>query len=433
MPLSRVFVFAMLAGAALADVACPGPAPKASPLAAKGVSWKVLTNQVSHPRQIVQDALGNLLVTEGKGVRRLELDKAEGLDLCIKNTTQLITDPTLNHGLALTADGKTLFASSSTDVYAYTYDAATGTAGPARSVISGMKQTGHVSRTLYVPPENPDLLLVLRGSNDNVDKDTARIESGRSQLRVFQIDDLLGSKQAVDYTEGDVMGWGLRNSVGVGQDPTTGHIWTVENSIDNMHRFGDDIHNSNPGEELNFHGRPNDTEGYHYGRNFGYPGCLSVFDPTNVKDYANGTREPEVGAQFAGDFLPQYTDLWCRRHATPPRITFGSHLAPLDIKFLHDGSAALISFHGSWNRQPPNGYRLSRVSFANGNPVKRAQEADAEEMLLWNSNNADCRRNCFRPVGLLLDKQSRLFMTSDATGELFLVTGTHNKGVTANP
>ncbi len=130
----------------------------------------------------------------------------------------------MNHGIALTADGKTLFASSSTDVYAYTYDAATGVAGPARNVITGMNQTGHVTRTLYIPPENPDLLLVTRGSNDNVDPGTADIGSGRSQLRVFHVADLVNGKHAVDYTDGDVMGWGLRNSVGMGQDPTTGNI-----------------------------------------------------------------------------------------------------------------------------------------------------------------------------------------------------------------
>lgn len=130
----------------------------------------------------------------------------------------------MNHGIALTADGKTLFASSSTDVYAYTYDAATGVAGPARNVITGMNQTGHVTRTLYIPPENPDLLLVTRGSNDNVDPGTADIASGRSQLRVFHVADLVNGKHAVDYTDGDVMGWGLRNSVGMGQDPTTGNI-----------------------------------------------------------------------------------------------------------------------------------------------------------------------------------------------------------------
>lgn len=130
----------------------------------------------------------------------------------------------LNHGIALTADGKTLFASSSTDVYAYDYDAATGVAGPPRSIITGMDQAGHSTRTLYIPPQHPHLLLVTRGSDGNIDEDTANIESGRSQLRVFKVSDLINSDKTVQYTDGDVMGWGLRNSVGIAQDPVSGNI-----------------------------------------------------------------------------------------------------------------------------------------------------------------------------------------------------------------
>lgn len=87
-----------------------------------------------------------------------------------------------------------------------------------------MNQTGHVSRTLYIPPENPDLMLVTRGANDNVDAGAADIKSGRAQLRVFKVEDLVKADKAVDYTDGDVMGWGLRNTVGMGQDPTTGNL-----------------------------------------------------------------------------------------------------------------------------------------------------------------------------------------------------------------
>lgn len=114
-----------------------------------------------------------------------------------------------------------------------------------------------------------------------------------------------------------------------------------------MKRLSEDIHNSNPGEELNFHGQPNDTAGPQYGRNYGYPGCVAIYDPSNVRDFT-AEGGPKVGLQMKGDHLSDYTDDWCRENATAPRITFGSHLAPLDIRFLSDGSAALISFHGSW-------------------------------------------------------------------------------------
>ncbi|TQS31811.1 hypothetical protein Golomagni_07898, partial [Golovinomyces magnicellulatus] len=263
---------------------CPGPAPPSKPVTAPGVQYKVLLNGLSRPRGIIVDPKGNLLLVEAKdkGLKRVVLNDATGMDVCVDSSDTIIPDTTLNHGIALSHDGKTLFASSKSNVYAYTYDAETGTVGPAKDLINGMDQTDHVTRTLLIPQHNPDLLLVSRGSNDNVDKETAEIESGRSQLRIFKIADLLASTEPVDYTAGEVLGWGLRNSVGVAEDPTNGHIWTVENSLDQMKRNGDDIHQSNPGEELNFHGLPNDTSSSVYGHNYGYPQCVSIADPSTV-------------------------------------------------------------------------------------------------------------------------------------------------------
>ncbi|OAA61463.1 Soluble quinoprotein glucose/sorbosone dehydrogenase [Cordyceps fumosorosea ARSEF 2679] len=143
-----------------------------------------------------------------------------------------------------------------------------------------------------------------------MDVETADVASGRSQLRVFDVQSLVSGAKAVEYTDGDVMGWGLRNSVGIAHNPTTGDIWAVDKSLDDTHRFGVDIHNSNPGEGMNFYGRTNDTA--NYGRNFGYPGCLAVFDTTNVETYIHGLQKPMIGDQFVGDHQPQYSDLWCR-------------------------------------------------------------------------------------------------------------------------
>lgn len=90
-----------------------------------------------------------------------------------------------------------------------------------------MDQGGHSTRTLLVPQRNPNMLLVSRGSDANIDKDTVNIESGRSQIRIFDINELLKTDAAVQYTNGKVLGWGLRNSVGVAEDPTTGYIVRV--------------------------------------------------------------------------------------------------------------------------------------------------------------------------------------------------------------
>jgi hypothetical protein len=53
--------------------------------------------------------------------------------------------------------------------------------------------------------------------------DTAEISFGRSQIRVFDLNQLTGL--AVNYsTSGNVLGWGLGNSVGVGENPIDGSI-----------------------------------------------------------------------------------------------------------------------------------------------------------------------------------------------------------------
>ncbi|KIL88324.1 hypothetical protein FAVG1_08403 [Fusarium avenaceum] len=400
--------------------------PKASIATAEGVEYKLLRTGLQRPRHLVVDTEGNLLITEAgaKGVRRVVLDGGKDLSVCIDSDDALISGANLNHGIALTADGKTILVSSPSEVYAYDYDASEGKVGSRRTVITGMSATStHSTRTLTIPlAGNPNLLLVAGGSDGNLDVETVDKDVVRSQVRVFNIDDMLAADAPLEYGKASLLGWGLRNSVGWAEDPSTGNIWSVENSIDNLFRDGVDIHNSNPGEELNFHGLPNDTSSAQYGSNYGYPGCFSIYDASIIEDYPGGAN---VGKQMAG--TPEgekdlgFTDEECQEKQAP-RITFGSHLAPLDIKF-RDGSAAYIAIHGSWNRNPGDGYRLSKVDFANGQPVSASDDPDAEERLMWNTDNSKCPSGCFRPAGLTFDKDGRLFMTSDSTGELYVVTG----------
>ncbi|PHH86458.1 hypothetical protein CDD83_10219 [Cordyceps sp. RAO-2017] len=395
-----------------------------------GVEYRLLLGGLARPRAVVEDGEGNVLLVESKdrGVTRVVLSGGDDGGCVEAKAEPLIRDRRLNHGLALSADGRTLFASSASDVYAYAYDAVSGTAGPARHVIGGMQQGGHATRTLLAPALHPDLLLVSRGSDGNVDPGTADVGSARSQIRVFRIAELLARRgKPVPYAAGAVLGWGLRNSVGVAQEPTTGNIWSVENSLDDMRRGGRDIHNGNPGEELNLHGRPDDVHGPFYGRNYGYPACVTVFDPAGVGAYPGGAA---TGQPMAGDHMPaNYSDGWCRRETLAPRLTFDAHLAPLGLAFADDGSAAYISFHGSWNRRPGIGYRVSRVAFADGQPVHASDSRDAEEKLLWNADESLCPYRCFRPVGLAVGRGGdRIFVTSDATGELVLLTGSGGRG-----
>lgn len=87
-----------------------------------------------------------------------------------------------------------------------------------------------------------------------------------------------------------------------------------------------------------------------------------------------------------------------------------------------------MTFHGSWNRDEPAGYRLSVIAFANGQPVEPPDSASAAVPILSNQDNSACPGNCFRPVGLAFDSTGRLFMTSDSTGEIYVVVRTTQDG-----
>jgi hypothetical protein len=48
-----------------------------------------------------------------------------------------------------------------------------------------------------------------------------------------------------------------------------------------------------------------------------------------------------------------------------------------------------------------------------------------------NADNSQCANNCFRPVGLDLDPQGRLWMSSDSTGEIYVLVKTASSTGTA--
>jgi len=289
-----------------------------------------------------------------------------------------------------------------------------------------MVNSDHTTRTLMLSRKVNGTLLVSRGSTSNNDPGAADITSGRSQIKAFDLNNL-GDTPSYDYSsKGKILGWGLRNSVGVAEEPLTGGIFSVENSVDNLERLGQDIHQDNPGEELNFHGYLNGTTYAGQGQNYGYPNCFAAWDVSPIPNNTHLT----VGSQFAiGSPNDTSNDDICANRRIAPRLTFPAHWAPLDIKFNANGSMAWITSHGSWNRDNPDGYLLYAVAFSNGMPVEPPNSTTAVIPIMSNPDNSQCPNNCFRPVGLAWDSKGRLFMTSDSTGEVYVVTKSDGSSV----
>lgn len=288
-------------------------------------------------------------------------------------------------------------------------------------VVTNMTTTDHTTRTLLLPQSAPDLLIVTRGSTSNLDFESASLASGNSQVKAFNLTNATGT---YDFnTAGLRLGWGLRNEVGIAEHPVSGGIYGVENSADQIFRYGVDVHQNNPAEELNFFGYLNGTPYARQGDFFGYPWCLTAW---NVRDLPNNNNLT-TGQQFAFNASPELnnqnrTDEFCAAQVAP-RLSFHAHMAPLDIKFNNTGREAWITFHGSWNRAQPVGYKVSLVSFnQNGEPVAPPDSTTAAVDVVTNMDNSVCPSRCFRPVGLVFDTQGRLFMSSDSTGEIYMIT-----------
>lgn len=212
-----------------------------------------------------------------------------------------------------------------------------------KTIVAGMNTDDHTTRTLLMSQKVDGMLLISRGSTSNIDPAAEMLSSGHSQIKAFNLTNITADGYSFD-TDGLRLGWGLRNSVGVAEHPITGGIYSVENSVDQATRDGQDVHEDNPGEEMNFHGFLNGTEYSAQGSNYGYPYCFAAWAPSDLPYSSNLT----VGSQFAiGDMNNTINDTYCAEQ-TPPRLTFEAHMAPLDIAFNNSGNDSWVTFHGSW-------------------------------------------------------------------------------------
>lgn len=105
---------------------------------------------------------------------------------------------------------------------AYSYDASTGQVGQGKQIVTGMSFQGtHPTRAIATSKWDSDTIIVARGSQANIDTSTTDKAAARSMIKSFSISQ--GMQSAYDYnTAGEIIGWGLRNIVGMTEDPNFG-------------------------------------------------------------------------------------------------------------------------------------------------------------------------------------------------------------------
>lgn len=402
---------------------CPEiPAARYTMNVAEGWSAIKVADGLTRPRGITLDNKGRLIVLEsGSGISQHTVDE----DGCIPadSSRMLLSRPVLNHGIHFSPDGLTLYASSRDYVWGWAYNPETGhlDLDSEAILVSGMAPSSHSTRTLAIPQSEPDLLVVSAGSDGNLDHASVSPEVARAIVKVFNISSV--PEGGWNYvTDGWNAGYGLRNEVCLSFDGND-MLWGVENSADNAERTvngtSEDIHTNNPAEELNYLGsvtKPNDNW-------YGYPTCFTVRGPDEITD-----TEFQIGEQYVLTPNATFDDSSCAEQAVPPRLTLPAHTAPLGSAFDATFENLYVALHGSWNRNPPQGYKLVAIPFTQGpdgayEPVAEQSDPNGYTDILWHPNESSCSAStCTRPVGLVFDAAGRLYMESDATGEIFLLT-----------
>jgi glucose/arabinose dehydrogenase len=186
-----------------------------------------------------------------------------------------------------------------------------------------------------------------------------------------------------------VFAWGLRNPNGMAFEPRTGELWTVVNERDML---GSDM----PPDYLT----QVDLGGF-----YGWPW-----------NYWGGHVDKRVS--------PGRPDLV--EYSKRPDFALGAHTAPLGLAFAADAklgerwaNGAFIGLHGSWNRQPPSGYKVVYVPFAaNGLPVPGARPID----LLTGFLSPDGKTTRGRPVGVITDATGGLLVADDVGNVIWRVS-----------
>lgn len=275
---------------------------------------------------------------------------------------------TLNRGL--------LYVANHDGVVSYPYSdgqtAVTGAGAPVFA-LPGPPINHHWTKNVVASPDGTKLYATV-GSNSNVGENGMAAEEGRAAIWEYDI----ASRQKRLYATG------LRNPNGLDFDPATGVMWTVSNERDEI---GPDV----PPDYLT-----RVKAGGFYGWPYSYWG-------QNVDQRVKPGR-PDLVAQ-----------------AIKPDYGLGPHTASLGLTFYRADAfpatyrgGAFIGQHGSWNRQPLNGYQVVFVPFTGGRPQMPAKP------FLTGFLNAENKIQG-RPVGVAVDSRGALLVADDVGGVVWRV------------
>ena len=326
------------------------------PAAPPGLKVNAFASGLDHPRWLYVLPNGDVLVAETngpgtdpgppgiKGIFFKKFKKKAGSSVPSANRITLLRDAdgdgiaefrsTLLSGLrspfGMALVGGELFIANADSLVAVPFQPGTTAVTAAPRVVTTLPagRNHHWTKSLVASPDGR-LLYVGVGSNSNVGENGMAMERGRAAI--WQIDPGTATSR--------IFASGLRNPVGIAFNPQSGALWAAVNERDEL------------GSDLVPDYLTSVREGAFYGWPYSYYG-----------------QHVDVRVK------PPRLDLVAR--AIPPDYALGPHVAALGLTFSAGQrlgprftQGAFIGEHGSWNRNPPSGYKVVFVPFGGAQPA----------------------------------------------------------------
>jgi glucose/arabinose dehydrogenase len=371
------------------------------PKAAAGLAVNAFAKDLDHPRWLYVLPNGDVLVAETnappqpgqRGVQawlmKLAMDWA-GAGVPSPNRITLLRDADgdgvaetksiflsgLNSPFGMALIGSDLYVANTDAVMRFPYqEGATSMKAPGVKVanLPAGPLNYHWTKNIIASRDGSRLFAAV-GSNSNAGENGIENEEGRAAI--LEIDPATGQSR--------VFASGLRNPVGLAFQPESGALWVAVNERDEL---GSDL-------------VPDYMTGVKEGGFYGWP--YSYF-----------------GQHLDQRVSPQRPDLVAK--AIVPDYALGAHTASLGLSF-YDGKllpkrywgGAFVGQHGSWNRNPPSGYKVIFVPFAGGLP-----SGPSEDVLTgFLSPEGEALG---RPVGVTADSSGALLVADDVGNVIWRV------------
>lgn len=281
----------------------------------------------------------------------------------------IIKEENIPHGLAF-YQGK-LYVAEATQVVRFNWDEASLTATKDKVLFNLPQNNNHNRRTIVFDKNGK--MFVSVGSTCNVCNESSALSA------TILISDADGNNPKV-YAKG------LRNAPFLAFNPQTEDLWVTEMGRDNL---GDNL----PPDEINIIKQDKD---------YGWPNCY-------------GSKLVDT------NFNPQAQ---CQ-NTQPPIYEIPAHSAPLGLTFIQSTQFPpdwqgdlLVSYHGSWNRSTPIGYKVVHLKVSD-NIITQSEDfltGFLPSSVVNGPNDA-----LGRPVDLTFDNKGNLYLSDDKAGKVYIV------------